>query len=72
MVKGLLSSKENMPKVIVTDRDGALMNAVGTIFPETYTMLCYFHIGKNVRAKCITDYRVHAKPPKGQKLTRKN
>jgi len=42
MVKGLLSSKDNMPKVIVTDRDGALMNAVGKVFPETYTMLCFF------------------------------
>ena len=42
MVKGLLSSKDNMPKVIVTDRDGALMNAVGTVFPETYTMFCFF------------------------------
>ena len=37
MMKGLLSSKDNMPKVIVTDRDGALMNAAGTVFPETYT-----------------------------------
>jgi len=42
MVKGLLSSKDNMPKVIVTDRDGALMNGVGTVFPERYTMLCFF------------------------------
>jgi len=42
MVKGLLSSKDNMSKVIVTDMDGALMNAVGTVFSETYTMLCFF------------------------------
>jgi len=42
MVKGLFSSKDNMPKVIVTDRDTALMNFVGTIFPETDTMLCFF------------------------------
>jgi len=42
MVKGLLSSKDNMPKVIVTDRDGALRKVVGTVFPETYTMLCFF------------------------------
>ena len=55
MLKGLLYSKDNMPKVIVTDRDGALMKAVGTVFPKTYTMLCYFHIGKNVRSKCITN-----------------
>ena len=65
MVKGLLSSKDNMPKVIVTDKDGALMNAAGTVFPETYTMLFFFHIGNNVRAKCITNCKVHPKPPKG-------
>jgi len=44
MVKGLLSSKDNMPKVIVTDRDGALMNVVAIVFPVTYTMLCFFFI----------------------------
>jgi len=58
MVKCLLSSKDNMPKVIVTDRDGALMKVVGTVFPETYTMLCFFHIRKNVRAKCITPWHL--------------
>ena len=71
MLKGLLYSKDNMPKVIVTDMDGALMKAVGTVFPETYTMLCYFHIGKNVRSKCITDCKVVSKPPKGTKLDKK-
>jgi len=38
MMKGLLSSKDNMAKVIVTDRDGALMNVVATVFPETYNI----------------------------------
>ena len=33
MLKGLLSSKDNMLKVIVTDRDGALMNVIATVFP---------------------------------------
>jgi len=46
MVKGLLSSKDNMPKVIVTDRDTALMNIVATFFPETDTMLCFFSYWK--------------------------
>jgi len=46
MVKGILSSKDNMPKVIVTDKDSALMNAVGTVFPETYTMLFFFISGR--------------------------
>ena len=37
-----------MPKVIVTDRDGALMNVVDTIFPETYTLyvLFFFILGR--------------------------
>jgi len=70
-VKGLLSSKDNMPKVIVTDKDDALMNVVDTVFPETYTMLCFFHIGKNVRAKCIADCKVHPKPHKGAKVDKK-
>jgi len=71
MVKGLLSSKDNIPKVIVTDRYGALMNVVATVFPKTYTMLCFFHIGKNVRAKCITDCRVKPKPPKDAKVDKR-
>ena len=31
----------------------------------------FFHIGKNVRAKCITDCRVNPKPPKGAKVDKK-
>ena len=42
MVKGLLSSIDNMPKVIVTDIDGALMKVVDTIFPKTYTVFVFF------------------------------
>ncbi|KEH19077.1 transmembrane protein, putative [Medicago truncatula] len=60
--------------VIVTNRDGALMNVVGTTFPETYTMLYFyfiFHIGKNVRATCITDFRVKSKPPMDAKVDKK-
>lgn len=38
--------KDDMPKVIVTDRGNALMNVVATIFPNTTTLLCYFHVGK--------------------------
>ena len=55
MLVGLLSLKLNMPKVVVTDRDNALMNVVAKVLPETNTILCHFHIGKNVKAKCITD-----------------
>jgi hypothetical protein len=62
MLVGLLTSKLNMPKVVVTDRDIALMNAVANVLRETYHILCYFHIEKYVKAKCITDCRVKAKP----------
>ena len=37
-----------LPGVVVTDRDLSLMNAIGTVFPETYHILCRRHIGKNV------------------------
>jgi len=62
MLVGLLTSKLNMPKVIVTDRNTALMNVVATVLPEIEHVLCYFHIEKNVKAKCITDCRVKTKP----------
>lgn len=62
MLVSLLTSKLNMPKVVVTDRDTALMNVIATVLPETYHILCYFHIDKNVKAKCITDCRVKVKP----------
>jgi len=38
------------------------MNVVAKVLPETDTLLCYFHIEKNIRAKCITDCRVQPKP----------
>jgi len=62
MLVGLLTSKLNMPKVVVTDRDNTLMNAVAKVLPETNHILCYFHIGKNVKAKFITYCRVKEKP----------
>jgi len=62
MSVGLLSSKLNMLKVVVTDRDNALMNVIAKVLPERDVILCYFHIGKNVKAKCITDCKVKAKP----------
>ncbi|XP_052723733.1 uncharacterized protein LOC128193696 [Vigna angularis] len=51
-MKGLFLTSEGGPKVIVTDRDLALMNAISSVFPESYQMLCRFHILKNVKAKC--------------------
>ena len=60
MLVGLLTSKHNMPKEIVTDRDPAMMKVVAEVLPKTDHVLCYFHIEKNVRSRCITDCKVNA------------
>ena len=41
-------------KVIVTDKEQALMNAVASVFPEPATkhLLCTYHICKNVEGEC--------------------
>jgi hypothetical protein len=64
MFLDILNSKEDMPKVIVIDRDTSLMNAITTVFSKTTTVLCHFYIGKNVRAKCIGDCRLKPKDVK--------
>jgi len=63
MLRKLLTSKMNMPKVIVTDRDGSLMKAVGIVFSERYAMNCYFHVQANVKQRCI----LNCKYPLGKK-----
>ncbi|XP_052210807.1 protein FAR-RED ELONGATED HYPOCOTYL 3-like [Diospyros lotus] len=40
------------PGVIVTDRELELMNAIQKVFSTTSTLLCRWHISKNVLAKC--------------------
>nr|ABN06054.1 Ovarian tumour, otubain, putative [Medicago truncatula] len=55
MLRKLLLSKMNMPKVIVTDRDMSLMKAVAHVFPESYAMNCYFHVQANVKQRCVLD-----------------
>jgi len=66
MLIGLLTSKRNMPKVIVTDKDPTLMKVVVEVLPKTDHVLCYFHIEKNVKSRCVTDCRVNAKPSKAK------
>ncbi|XP_028068684.1 uncharacterized protein LOC114271253 [Camellia sinensis] len=41
-----------LPKVIVTDRELALMNAIDNTFPNARHLLCRWHINKNVLMKC--------------------
>jgi len=44
--------------VVITDRDNALINVVEKVFPDATTLLCSYHIGQNVRAKCKLDCKV--------------
>jgi histone-lysine N-methyltransferase SETD2 len=39
------------PRVILTDRDLALMNACGQVFPDAVHLLCRYHIGENIRLR---------------------
>jgi hypothetical protein len=41
MLVGILTSKLNMPNVVVTDSDNALMNVVTKVLPEKDFILCY-------------------------------
>ena len=59
MLCKLLTSKMNMPKVIVTNRDGSLMKVVGIVFLESYAMNCYFHVQANVKQRFILDCKYH-------------
>jgi len=58
MLLKLLEPNSDMPKVVVTDRDTSLMNVVANVLPDCSAILCYFHVGKNVRARIITDCKV--------------
>ncbi|KAI8542719.1 hypothetical protein RHMOL_Rhmol08G0161000 [Rhododendron molle] len=51
-LKGIMDV-DALPNVIVTDRELALMNAIRSVFPDARNLLCRFHIGKNVLAKCM-------------------
>ncbi|XP_068461555.1 PKS-NRPS hybrid synthetase cheA-like [Phaseolus vulgaris] len=51
-LKGLFLRFDSYPKVVVSDKDIALMNAINVVFPEAANLLCRFHIDKNVKAKC--------------------
>ena len=49
--QGIFLRRDALPRVIVIDRDLALMNAVKILFPKCTNLLCGFHINKNVKAK---------------------
>jgi hypothetical protein len=58
MLLKLLTPNSDMYKVVVTDRDTTMMNVVTNVLPDSSAILCYFHVGKNVRARIITDCKV--------------
>jgi len=58
MLLKLLGPNTDMPKVVVTDRDTCMMNAVANVLPDSSAILIYFHVGKNVRSRIITDCKV--------------
>jgi hypothetical protein len=51
-LKNLVMRSENsFSKVMVTDRDLALISAIRVVFPSTYSILCIWHIDQCVKAK---------------------
>ena len=45
-LKGLFLRFDSYPKVVVSDKDIALMNAINVVFPEAANLLCRFHVDK--------------------------
>ena len=56
---------DQTPRIIVTDKDEGLMNAIGVVFPDAKHFLCTWHIQCNIRTNC----RGHIQRPKPQKGT---
>ena len=51
-LKGLLNQQQiPYPKTIMTDKEKALRNAVSEVFPETKTLICYWHVIKNIQGR---------------------
>ncbi|XP_057432505.1 uncharacterized protein LOC130725276 [Lotus japonicus] len=53
-LKGLIVKEENLPKVIVTDKDTVLMKVIEDVFPAARHLLCQFHVSKSVTGKLKT------------------
>ncbi|XP_050915419.1 uncharacterized protein LOC127130456 [Lathyrus oleraceus] len=49
--RAMLKEQEKMHKVIVINRDTALINSVAKIFPTFYALLCRYHITNNVKSR---------------------
>ncbi|CAG8719531.1 4873_t:CDS:2 [Cetraspora pellucida] len=47
-----LFDRVQMPGIVVTDRELALINALSIVFPSSANLLCVWHISKNVLKNC--------------------
>ncbi len=61
MLQQLAASAPVQPKVCVTDRDLALMNAIDVVFPDLQELLCQWHIQRAIVAKCKKHFAVGLK-----------
>ncbi|GAU41659.1 hypothetical protein TSUD_272430 [Trifolium subterraneum] len=50
-LRSLVRNEGSLPKVILTDRDTALMNVVAQVFPTSAVLVCRVHVEKNVGSK---------------------
>ncbi|CAM8914698.1 unnamed protein product [Rhodiola kirilowii] len=48
----MVRKRATLPSVFVSDRDLALINAIGTCFPLSHHILCIWHINQCVLKKC--------------------
>jgi len=51
-LKGLFFRVDAYPRIVVSDRDISLVNAINVVIPKDFNLLCRSHIDKNVKAKC--------------------
>ena len=53
-----LTGAASLPiKVVITDREPALHHAIDTHLPNTYRLLCLWHLGENVKKDALADFR---------------
>ena len=50
-LRSLLEANDTRPEVMVTDREMALMNTIGTEFPHAKNLLCIWHINQDIAAR---------------------
>jgi hypothetical protein len=58
----------SFPGVVVTDCDFALMNALAHVFPQSFHVLCRWHVRRSVHARCKSFFlsrRVSSRQPTG-------